>query len=83
MPIRYAGTRGSATGGSESPGLVARYSDLRGLEGTESRQPDRVYDLELSGGMMMGPTVWTINGRRYPDTEPLEVVEGERVPRTP
>ncbi|HUP53705.1 MAG TPA: multicopper oxidase family protein [Longimicrobiales bacterium] len=78
VPIRYAGARGSATGVSET-GLVARYSDLRGLEGTESRRPDRVYDLELSGGMMRGPTVWTINGRRYPDTEPLEVVEGERV----
>jgi len=29
--------------------------------------------------MMMNPDVWTINGRAYPDTEPLWVRLGERV----
>lgn len=28
---------------------------------------------------MMGSDVWTINGRRYPDTAPLRVSRGDRV----
>lgn len=37
------------------------------------------FSLTLSGGMMMNPDVWTINGRAYPDTEPLWVKQGDRV----
>ena len=39
---------------------------------------DRAFELTLGGGMM-GSDVWTINGRRYPDTEPLRVRRGDRV----
>lgn len=31
----------------------------------------RSYTLTLSGGMMMRPDIWTINGRVFPDTEQL------------
>ena len=79
VPIRYAGARGTPPQATRGPVAVASYRDLTGIERVERREPDRVYDLELSGGMMTGPTVWTINGKRYPDTEPLEVEEGERV----
>jgi FtsP/CotA-like multicopper oxidase with cupredoxin domain len=41
------------------------------------RRPDRSHQLLLSGGMM-GPQ-WTINGRTFPDAEPLPVGAGERV----
>ena len=34
--------------------------------------------LTLSGGMM-GSDVWTINGKRYPDTEPITCRKGDRV----
>jgi multicopper oxidase len=40
--------------------------------------PDRTYNLTLSGGMM-GATDWTINGKSYPNTDPLNVRVGERV----
>jgi FtsP/CotA-like multicopper oxidase with cupredoxin domain len=40
-------------------------------------RPDRTHQLLLSGGMM-GPQ-WTINGRTFPDTEPLPIGQGERV----
>ena len=58
---------------------LARYSDLRGPPHPAS--PDRTYDLTLSGGMMMmgGADTWTINGRSYPQTDPLIVQPGERV----
>ncbi|HZS32287.1 MAG TPA: multicopper oxidase family protein [Methylomirabilota bacterium] len=36
----------------------------------------RVYDLALSGGMM-GSDVWTINGKRYPRTDPLRLRRGD------
>jgi FtsP/CotA-like multicopper oxidase with cupredoxin domain len=39
----------------------------------------RHFDLVLSGGMMMGSDIWTIDGRRYPDTEPIAVRKGDRV----
>ncbi len=31
------------------------------------------------GGGMMGSEIWTINGKRYPDTEPIECRKGDRV----
>jgi len=34
--------------------------------------------LTLSGGMM-GSDVWTINGKRYPDTDPIRCQKGDRV----
>lgn len=39
---------------------------------------DKTYNLNLSGGMMMGPN-WTINGKSYPNTAPLRVNRGEKV----
>ena len=43
-------------------------------------RPDKVYQLTLSGGMMMSTDgEWTINGKAYPNTEPLLVKAGERI----
>lgn len=41
------------------------------------RSTDRRHDLVLGGSM--GPYRWTLNGKIFPDTEPLPVVQGERV----
>jgi len=38
----------------------------------------RMFELTLSGGMM-GSDLWTINGRRYPDTPPMRLGKGDRV----
>src|SRR5262249_35105818 len=38
----------------------------------------RSFDQVLSGGMM-GSEIWTINGKRYPDTDPIAVQRGDRV----
>jgi FtsP/CotA-like multicopper oxidase with cupredoxin domain len=38
--------------------------------------PARGYDLALSGGMM-GSDVWTINGKQYPKTDPLQLRRGD------
>jgi FtsP/CotA-like multicopper oxidase with cupredoxin domain len=37
---------------------------------------ERTFDLTLSGGMM-GSDVWTINGKRYPQTDPLVLRRGD------
>jgi FtsP/CotA-like multicopper oxidase with cupredoxin domain len=42
-----------------------------------ARAVDRRLDVVLGGDMM--PYRWTINGARFPDTEPLRVAPGERV----
>jgi FtsP/CotA-like multicopper oxidase with cupredoxin domain len=42
-----------------------------------ARPVDRQHDLMLSGSMT--PYRWTINGRTFPDTEPLTVTQGDRV----
>lgn len=39
---------------------------------------ERTFNLTLSGGMM-GSDVWTINGKRYPNTDPLSLKKGDRV----
>lgn len=52
------------------------YADMQG-----PRRPsgvDRDYSLSLSGGMM-APDQWTINGKRYPSTDPIDVKPGQRV----
>ena len=41
------------------------------------RAPDRTVRLALTGGMMSYD--WGIDGRRFPDTEPIELKDGERV----
>src|SRR6266851_7668102 len=59
---------------------IARYADFTGPP--HPATPDRTYELTLSGGMMMmgmGPDAWTINGRSYPDTPPIDVKVGQRV----
>jgi len=38
----------------------------------------RTFVLTLSGGMM-GSDVWTVNGKKYPNTDPLTCQKGERV----
>ncbi|HLC40196.1 MAG TPA: multicopper oxidase family protein [Methylomirabilota bacterium] len=40
--------------------------------------PERSFDLTLSGGMM-GSDDWTINGKRYPHTDPLRLRKGDSV----
>jgi len=58
----------------------ARYADYSGPP--HPTAPDRTYELTLSGGMMMmgmGSDAWTINGRRYPDTQPIDVNVGQRI----
>lgn len=39
---------------------------------------ERIFNLTLSGGMM-GSDAWTINGRQYPNTEPLRLRKGDLV----
>ena len=52
----------------------------------KTTRPDKQFRLTLSGGMMMGgmmggddANTWTINGKTYPDTDPLIVKQGDRV----
>jgi len=49
-------------------------------------RPDKQFQLTLSGGTMMGgmmgednANTWTINGKAYPNTDPLVVKQGDRV----
>jgi FtsP/CotA-like multicopper oxidase with cupredoxin domain len=57
-----------------------RYADLAGPP--PAARSDRTYDLVLSAAMvgMAGDVdVWTINGKSYPKTSPIEVWSGQRV----
>ncbi len=59
---------------------IASYADFTGPP--HPAAPDRTYELTLSGGMMMmgmGSDAWTINGRSYPDTAPIDVKVGQRI----
>ncbi len=59
---------------------IARYADYSGP--SHPTTADRTYELTLSGGMMMmgmGSDAWTINGRSYPDTQPIDVKVGQRI----
>ncbi|MBI1742730.1 multicopper oxidase family protein [Candidatus Acetothermia bacterium] len=60
---------------NQSQGMMSmNMSSVMTLVGADGK-----FSLTLSGGMMMNPDVWTINGRTYPNTEPLWVKQGDRV----
>jgi FtsP/CotA-like multicopper oxidase with cupredoxin domain len=63
----------------ELSGQVLLGTDLFPGEGVGlDRKPvDRRHDLVLAGSM--APYRWTLNGKTFPDTEPLQAVQGERV----
>lgn len=61
-------------------GSTLTYEDLHSRAPLEvSGTPDQTFDLTLSGGMMMQPDTWTIDGQAYPDADPLTVREGDHV----
>lgn len=62
-----------------SAGRLLTTEDLTGTEpeARESRNPDRTFDLTLSSRMMSDG--WFIDGQSFPDAEPLEIHQGERV----
>ncbi len=64
---------------SELTGRVLLGTDLTAA--AQSRLPDRAVDLThdlVLGGSMAGYR-WTLNGKSFPDTAPLEVRQGQRV----
>lgn len=75
------------TGSGEAPkpvrpqrgGRLLDYEDLVPEESVRmpDREPDRTLTMDL--GMQDGGRAWVINGRRFPDHEPLDLQQGERV----
>ena len=64
---------------AELSGRVLLGTDL--IAGAPTRLPDRAVDTthDLVLGGSMGGYQWTLNGKRFPDTAPLEVRQGQRV----
>jgi FtsP/CotA-like multicopper oxidase with cupredoxin domain len=64
---------------TELSGRILLGSDLDPAESSrlDTRSVDRQHTLALAGSM--APYRWTINGKTFPDTEPLTVEQGERV----
>jgi len=57
---------------------VLSYADLRSLHPTrDTREPSREIELHLTGNMER--YMWSINGIRFADAEPLKLKYGERV----
>ena len=54
------------------------YSDLRyaGIQ-NDTRPPERTIDVRLGGNMER--YIWTLNGKKFPDTDPIRLKYGERV----
>jgi FtsP/CotA-like multicopper oxidase with cupredoxin domain len=54
------------------------YNDLRyaGVQ-KDVREPDRTIDIHLGGNMER--YIWTLNGKKYENAEPIKVKYGERV----
>ena len=57
---------------------VLTYADLRNLDPTpDPREPEREINLHLTGNMSR--YMWSVNGIRFADAEPLHLTYGERV----
>ena len=79
--IRTASGRAPSADGlaPELSGQTLLGSDLSSSDSVrlDRRSTDRRHELVLGGSM--APYQWTVNGKTFPDTEPLPVVQGERV----
>jgi FtsP/CotA-like multicopper oxidase with cupredoxin domain len=64
---------------AELAGKLTLSTDLRAADVVllQTKGVDRTHDLVLSGSM--APYRWTLNGKTFPDTDPLQVEEGQRV----
>ena len=57
---------------------VLTYADIRNIERTrDPRDPEREIELHLTGNM--NRYMWSINGIKFADAEPLQLTYGERV----
>ncbi len=57
---------------------VLTYADIRNLDSTsDPREPEREIELHLTGNMSR--YMWSMNGIKFADAEPLELRYGERV----
>ncbi|MBD3183196.1 multicopper oxidase domain-containing protein [Candidatus Poribacteria bacterium] len=80
----YKGIQGDSYSDDSFSGrfIVNRYWDMEGIPDDKipgvKGEIDRRFNLTLSGGMMGSP-YWTINGRIWPETDDLNINEGERV----
>lgn len=90
VPVGKPGTPAFAvlrTSSGETPtpsrpqrsGRLLRYRDLAPEDSVTmpARQPDRTLSMDLR--MVDGGRAWVINGRAFPDHEPLAIQQGERV----
>ena len=69
---------GWAKTGTPSGEKTLSYADLRyaGIQ-QDTRQPDREIEVHLGGNMER--YIWTINGQKFEDAEPINLKYGERV----
>jgi FtsP/CotA-like multicopper oxidase with cupredoxin domain len=69
---------GWAEAGTPKGNKALSYSDLRyvGIQ-NDTREPDRTIDVKLGGNMER--YIWTINGKKFSDAEPIRLKYGERV----
>lgn len=69
---------GWADAGTPPGDKALSYADLRyaGIQ-KDIRAPDRTIDVHLGGNMER--YIWTINGKRFQDAEPIKLKYGERV----
>ncbi len=62
----------------DRPWRVLTYGDLKHLgPGPDRREPDRELELHLTGNMYR--YMWSFDGVRYSDSEPIELAYGQRV----
>lgn len=69
---------GWAKAGTPEGDKALSYADLRyaGIQ-KDTRQPERTIDVKLGGNMER--FIWTINGKKFSEAEPLRLRYGERV----
>lgn len=69
---------GWAKAGTPEGNKALSYADLRyaGIQ-KDTRQPERTIDVKLGGNMER--FIWTINGKKFSEAEPIKLRYGERV----
>jgi L-ascorbate oxidase len=77
-PAPDAPTRPGHGNSTPSVGRSLTYADLRAAyDKPEYREPDREIEIRLGGNMER--FIWTINGKKFSEAEPIQLRLGERV----
>lgn len=81
IPVKYEGVDGDFTRDNEQRAVIdiTQYGEATTAQFSIEDEYDLEYTMNLNTAIVDGSTTYTINGERFPETDPLKVQEGDLI----